>query len=106
MKPIEYYQAHGDTFLNELKALTKIPSVSFPAHDPKHVEASALYVNEMFKRFGITQTQVVTYKDAHPYVIATVGKDPHKPTYLLYAHHDVQPVGDESKWQSLPFEPT
>lgn len=106
MKPIEQYEKNRKTYVEELIGLSKIPSVSFPGYDKESVKASANYVNEMFKRYGIPDTQIVAYKDAHPYVIARVGNDPAKPTYLLYAHHDVQPVGDEGKWISPPFVPT
>jgi cysteinylglycine-S-conjugate dipeptidase len=106
MKAIDYYENNKAHYLTELIELTKIPSISFAGFDPKNVEASANYVNDMFARHGIINTQVVKYKeDVHPYVIASVGNDPKKLTYLLYAHHDVQPVGDETKWETQPFEP-
>jgi len=39
-------------------------------------------------------------------VLATRAARNGRPTVLLYAHHDVQPPGNDDDWDSLPYEPT
>lgn len=92
--------------LEQLKSLSRIPSISFDGFPPGEVERSASAVAELLSSEGMDNVEVIRIPNTHPYVYAEWLKAPGKPTVLLYAHHDVQPVGDESKWKSPPFEPT
>jgi len=99
--------------LADLGALVRIPSVAFPGFDRAEVERSASAVAALLESVGIferveVKTAVVpeTGQEGMPAVLATRAARNGRPTILLYAHHDVQPVGDESLWESTPFEPT
>jgi acetylornithine deacetylase/succinyl-diaminopimelate desuccinylase-like protein len=100
------FESQRDAHLGELIALAKIPSCSFPGYDPKHVRRSAEATAAMLLSRGFDDVRLLELEGAHPYVFGEVKADPRAPTILLYAHHDVQPPGDESLWHSPPYEPT
>src|SRR5690606_32194320 len=95
--------------LADLGSLVRIPSVAFPGFDRAEVERSAEAVRgllaglEIFERVEV-KTAVVpeTKQEGMPAVLATRAARNGAPTILLYAHHDVQPVGDEALWESSP----
>lgn len=97
------------TLVEELKELIRIPSVSSGSFDQERVWDSARWVESKLAQRGLT-TEILTAEDpsggaGRPAVVA---KTPHlegAPTVLLYAHHDVQPAGDASRWTTPPFEP-
>lgn len=88
----------------DLEDLVRIPSVSLDSFDAAHVEASAQRVAELFRDAG-ADVEVVHIGEGHPAIIGGVDGPKGAPTVLLYAHHDVQPPGPDSDWQSPPFEP-
>jgi len=88
----------------DLEALTRIPSVSLDAFDQAHVEASAQATAELLRAEGL-EVEVVR-EGGRPAVIGHVDGPEGAPTVMLYAHHDVQPPGDDKDWDSPPFEPT
>lgn len=99
--------------LADLGSLVRIPSIAFPGFDRAEVQRSAEAVKTLVEGLGIFErveiaTAVVpeTGEEGMPAVLATRPARNDRPTILLYAHHDVQPVGDESLWESPPFEPT
>lgn len=97
----------------DLSALVRIPSVSWDGFDPEHVASSATAIKGLLDGLGIFELvdirrSALAGKDGlgQPAVLATRKARNGKPTILLYAHHDVQPQGQEADWESLPFEPT
>jgi acetylornithine deacetylase/succinyl-diaminopimelate desuccinylase-like protein len=97
----------------ELSELVAIPSISWPAFDQSQVWRSASAVSELAAATGVfgqvgVQTASIpgTDEQGQPAVLATRAAAPGRRRVLLYAHHDVQPVGDESLWLSPPFVAT
>lgn len=101
---ISHANANRSQYLDCLIALSRIPSVSHSDFDPIHVRSSAEFVLEKLKKYT-PNARLLEIPDTHPYVYGELGNDPSKPTLLIYAHHDVQPPLDESRWLSDPFEP-
>src|SRR5690625_3249331 len=88
----------------DLERLVSIPGVAFPDFDHSHVHRSAEATAELLRGCGLS-VQIVS-ADGQPAVIGRRPAPPGAPTVLLYAHHDVQPVGDAAQWDTDPFTAT
>jgi acetylornithine deacetylase/succinyl-diaminopimelate desuccinylase-like protein len=88
----------------DLERLVRIPGIAFDGFDFAELDRSAEAVAELLRGCGL-DVEVVRIDGGHPAVIGRRAAPPGAPTVLLYAHHDVQPVGDLAKWESQPFEP-
>src|SRR5919204_3605321 len=103
--PVAYARENQQRFLNELKDLLRIPSVSTLEEHKDDVRRAAEFVAAELERIGFEHVEVISTR-GHPLVYADWLHASGKPTALCYAHYDVQPPDPLEEWISPPFEPT
>ncbi|NUP59657.1 MAG: dipeptidase [Pseudarthrobacter sp.] len=97
-----------DRTLAQLKELVAIPGIAWPSFDRAPLQQSAEAVAGLLRAAGLPEVQILSCDKPDgtpggPAVVARRPAAPGRPTILLYAHHDVQPAGDEALWDTEPF---
>jgi acetylornithine deacetylase/succinyl-diaminopimelate desuccinylase-like protein len=91
----------------DLARLVAIPSVSAPgfpeATRPRLLEAHEEIVG-LCRAAGVQNIASLELPDTAPVITGEIPGPEGGPTVLLYGHYDVVAAGDESKWESPPFE--
>ncbi len=102
---ISYARENQKRFLDELKDLLRIPSVSTTEEHKGDVRKAAEMVAADLKRIGFENVEIIP-TSGHPLVYADWLHAAGKPTALCYAHFDVQPAEPLDEWTTPPWEPT
>src|SRR6201996_5434654 len=102
---VEFARAQYPRFLDELKDLLRIPSVSTLPEHKGDVHRAAEALAAELKRIGMEHVHLVE-GSGHPLVYADWLHAAGKPTCLCYGHYDVQPPDPLDEWLTPPFEPT
>ena len=122
---VAFAKDNGERFVEELKALLRIPSISTDPARREDVRRAGQFVADELTRIGLKHVELIeTSRDeevvsgasgpgkvtparvGHPLVYADwlqAGAD--APTVLFYGHYDVQPAEPLEEWLSPAFEP-
>jgi acetylornithine deacetylase/succinyl-diaminopimelate desuccinylase-like protein len=103
--PVEFARSQQPRFLEELKSLLRIPSVSTLPEHKGDVRRAAESLAAELKRIGLENVRVIE-TTGHPLVYGDWLHAAGKPTCLAYGHYDVQPPDPLDEWLTPPFEPT
>jgi len=95
-----YIDAHRQSFLDQLLAYLRMPSIS--AHGVG-IDTVAAFLVERLGALGMQARAIPTA--GWPMVYGRRDDAPGKPTVLLYGHYDVQPPDPLDAWVTPPFEP-
>lgn len=99
-----YIQENKERFLEELKDLLRIASISADPAYKKDVLNCADSVAKHLKNAGAENVEICETK-GYPVVFGEKLIDKNLPTVLVYGHYDVQPADPLELWESGPFEP-
>lgn len=103
-KVIQHIDQHIGNYVQQLKAMLKIESISTDPAKKGDIRRAADWLAGVFKESGLATEIMETAR--HPAVYAQPAGQSGKAKTLIYGHYDVQPAGDVSLWKSPPFDPT
>jgi acetylornithine deacetylase/succinyl-diaminopimelate desuccinylase-like protein len=104
-KIIDFINVNRDRYLDELKVLLAIPSISALPQHAGDVKRCAEWCADEMRRIGLQNVRLIE-TPGNPVVYGDWLGAPGAPTILFYGHYDVQPVDPLELWQSPPFEAT
>ena len=102
---IDFINVNRDRYIDELKALLAIPSVSALPEHKDDVRRCAEWCADEMRRIGLQNVRLVE-TPGNPVVYGDWLGASGAPTILFYGHYDVQPVDPLNLWESPPFEAT
>jgi acetylornithine deacetylase/succinyl-diaminopimelate desuccinylase-like protein len=104
-KVIDFINVNREKYLDELKALLAIPSISALPEHADDVRRCAAWCADEMRRIGLENVRLID-TPGNPVVYGDWMGAPGAPTLLFYGHYDVQPVDPLALWESPPFEAT
>jgi acetylornithine deacetylase/succinyl-diaminopimelate desuccinylase-like protein len=102
---IDFINTHRDRYLDELKTLLAIPSISALPEHKDDVRRCAEWCATQMRSIGLENVRLME-TPGHPVVYADWLHAEGAPTILFYGHYDVQPVDPLELWTTPPFEAT
>ncbi len=100
----DLYKQSEEKTLKDFFSFLEFPSISSEEEYAPHVQACANWLKARLKGMGFETELWET--SGHPCLFSSYMKaGPDKPTLLIYAHYDVQPVDPLELWESPPFHP-
>jgi acetylornithine deacetylase/succinyl-diaminopimelate desuccinylase-like protein len=101
---LAYAQQNRARFLEDLKDVLTIPSISTSDEYKPEVLRAASWVANHLRGLGMENVEVMP-TGGHPVVYGEWLKRADAPTVLIYGHYDVQPPDPLDLWETPPFEP-
>ena len=103
-KALEYAGQNRERFLENLKEIVAIPSVSMQDEHKDDMVRAAEWLETRLTDLGMDNVQILP-TEKHPVVFGEWMKaGGEAPTVLIYGHYDVQPVDPLELWNTKPYD--
>lgn len=112
-KLFDYIEDNKSKFINNLKDVVSIPSISNNPDYWPHITKMMTWAVDRLEALNVTVELCEngdkimpdgTKLKLPPVILSTLGNDPRKPTVCVYGHLDVQPALKSDGWDTDPFE--